>query len=438
MKSALLAVLMILASSLRLCAQSPADRELQNFQLDRLERTLQAMPSGAERDYFAGMIANRRNQISQSVALLTRALPALRKSNSAHAALALQALADDDTKQFQYAAAAKAYEDLLGHFAAQLSPDQVQGTKDDAAVAGVLRAAPPQTIAWHGAVRVRIGRNPLGSWNAVLKVNHVTASWLLDTGANMSAVSRSFARRLGLKPLPGTAQTQAGVTGIENPIQIALVPVLHVGGATLHNLVVLILEDASLRIDLGPRQRFQIQAVLGYPAFQAMGAIAFRNDGWFEAGDAARAEASASGSSGTTMYMKLLMPVIECGVGGEELPFSFDTGASGTNLTERYAKHFRALSASWKKGENKSAGAGGIVTRTIYLQPDLRLAVGNRTATLHNVPIFTQPMGSDLDELYGNLGQDMVSGFSSFVVDFSRMRFTLGAPLPPQPHPRRH
>jgi hypothetical protein len=49
---------------------------------------------------------------------------------------------------------------------------------------------------------------------------------------------------------------------------------------------------------------------------------------------------------------------------------------------------------------------------------------------MKHVPIFTVKMGSDIDELYGNLGQDMVSGFDSFTLDFSKMTFSLGAPLP--------
>jgi hypothetical protein len=79
-------------------------------------------------------------------------------------------------------------------------------------------------------------------------------------------------------------------------------------------------------------------------------------------------------------------------------------------------------------GENKSFGAGGLRQRAVYLQPKLNLAVGDKTATLTNVPIFTTMMGSDIDELYGNLGQDMVAQFESFTMDFSKMIFTLGAP----------
>jgi hypothetical protein len=187
-------------------------------------------------------------------------------------------------------------------------------------------------------------------------------------------------------------------------------------------VVVLILDDANLKIGMG-KETYQINAIVGYPVFQSLGVITFLHSGWFEAGDAARRSAT-----GTRMYMKLLMPVIECAVEGEGLPFSFDTGASGTNLSIRYFDRFRKETGSWNKGENKTGGAGGLRRQTIYLQPKLNLAVGDKTATLTRVPIFTSIMGSDIDELYGNLGQDMVAQFESFTMDFSKMIFTLGAP----------
>lgn len=100
--------------------------------------------------------------------------------------------------------------------------------------------------------------------------------------------------------------------------------------------------------------------------FQALGAITFLREGIFEAGDAARHNAVT-----TRLYMKLLTPVIECGVEGKQLPFTFDTGASGSSLSVEFYKRFRANAGSWKKGENASGGAGGIVRRKIYLQAKL-------------------------------------------------------------------
>ena len=208
------------------------DQELKEFRLDDLEARLPTMEPGPERDYFAGVLANRGGHIPESVQLLNRVLPSIRTSRPDRAAVALQALADDYIKSFQYGDAAQVYDDLLTHFSSHLKPEELKGAKDDARLARILREAPAQTITWDGAVRLKTERNPLNSMNVDLTVNGVQGPWLLDTGANLSVVSKSFAERLGLNFLPGVTQTQAGLTGIENPLRVALLPTLPMGGCS--------------------------------------------------------------------------------------------------------------------------------------------------------------------------------------------------------------
>ena len=238
-------------------------------------------------------------------------------------------------------------------------------------------------------------------------------------------VSRSFANRLGLKLLPGVGQTMAGVTGIENPLQVALLPTLRMGGATLRNVVMMVLDDSNLKVGLG-EQAYQINGIIGYPVFQALGTVTFLHDGEFEAGDKNR-----SMQGGARMYLKLMTPVIECVVQGKNLPFSFDTGASDTNLSVRYYDQFHNKSGGWKKGKIESSGAGGLVKRTVYFQPELNLGIDNRTVTLRRVLIFPSTLRTGIDDLYGNLGQDVAAEFDSFTLDFSAMTFSMGEPLSP-------
>ena len=402
------------------------DQELKEFRLDDLEARLPTMEPGPERDYFAGMLANRGGHIPDSIQLLNRVLPSIRTSRPDRAVVALLTLADDYIKNFQYGDAAQIYDDLLAHFSSQLRPDELKGAKDDAGLARILRETPAQTVTWDGAVRLKTERNPLNSMNVDLTVNGVQGPWLLDTGANLSVVSKSFAERLGLKPLPGVTQTQAGLTGTENPLRVALLPTLPMGGATLHNVVVLVLDDANLNIDLG-KQAYQINGIIGYPVFQALRTITFLHDGEFEAGDEARAAGTRA-----RMYMNQLTPIIECKVEGRDLPFSFDTGAASTDLLVRYYQQFHSASKGWKRSKTMSAGAGGVVKRKIYMQPQVKLGIGDKTVTLEKVPIYTSGTGTDTNEqLYGNLGQDVVADFESFTLDFSTMTFSLGNLLPP-------
>ena len=250
----------------RAVARNRPDDEVREFRLEELEATLRTMPSGPERDYFEGVLANRTGHVDESIRLLSGALPSIRATHRERAAVALETLADDYNKSFRYADAARTYEDLLTHFADQLDSEQMQGTKDDAGISHLLREAAAQSITWQGPTRLKTERDPIGSLVTELTVNGVREKWLLDTGANLSVVSRSFAKRLGLEPLPGFGQTMSGLTGIENPLQVAIVPVLQMGGATLRNVVVLILDDTNLNIK-PPNHSYQINGIIGYPVF---------------------------------------------------------------------------------------------------------------------------------------------------------------------------
>ena len=130
------------------------------------------------------------------------------------------------------------------------------------------------------------------------------------------------------------------------------------------------------------------------------------------------------------MFMKELTPIIQCEVEGKELPFSLDTGASDTDLFVRYLERFRNESKTWKKGKAMSAGAGGVVKLKIYIQPELKLGIGDKVVVLKKVTIHRSSTGTDIAELYGNLGQDVVANFESFTLDFIGMTFRLGEPLP--------
>ena len=165
------------------------------------------------------------------------------------------------------------------------------------------------------------------------------------------------------------------------------------GGARLHNVVVMVLDDTSLQVGLG-KQTYQINGIIGYTVFQALGIVSFLRHGQFE-------ETQPGGVGPERMYMKLLTPVIECTVEGKNLPFSFDTGESGTDLFVRYYNLFRTGSKAWKRGKSKSFGAGGLVKRKIYIQPQVNLGVGDKTVTLKKVPIYISGTGTDTDDCTG-------------------------------------
>ncbi len=301
-------------------SRGPAlDTEIKEFRIDALEARLAKMPPGPERDYAAGILANRAGDVDESIRLLERAIPKIRKTQPRRTAIALECLADDFTKIYRYADAAKAFDDLLAHFARELAPADLQGDRDSAGVVRLLKAAPPQTISLDGPVRLKTQRDPFGDLDTDLTVNGVSEHWLLDTGANMSVVTVSFAKRLGVKALPGYGQTSSGITAIENPLRVAVLPELRFGSAIVHNVVLLILDDKNLDVGIG-KNTYQIEAILGYPVLRALGAVTFSRDGTLAAGPG-----TAPSGVAARMFMDGLSPMIECGVNGENLLFDLDT-----------------------------------------------------------------------------------------------------------------
>ncbi len=406
-------------------AGNQLDSDVKQLNFEDLEKTVLALTPGPERDYFMGIFANRTGHIDQSIQLLESALPQIRATRSDRAAQALESLTDDYVKAYRYSDAIAAYDDLLSHFSAQLAPTELQETRDDYGVAKLLRAAPPQTVTWNGPARLKTERDPLGALNLRLTVNGVTAPWMLDTGANFSVVSASFAKRIGLQPLEGSAQTMSGVTGIENPLHVAILPEMQIGGVTVRNVVFLILDNANLSLPIG-KTSYTIHAIVGYPVIQALGAVTFTRDGELQVG----LSDNQTGPS-SRLFMNKLTPLLECVVQGKTLLFAFDTGANASQFSVRYFQDFAAEISLWKKVMNQSAGAGGVKKTLAYEIPYIVLRIAEQKVDLHRVTILPASVGTDFDQTYGNLGRDVVAAFDSFTLDFVHMTFTLGKPAPP-------
>ena len=405
-----------------------SDSYVKNFQFVELARAVASMKPSAERDYFEGVLANREGRLDESITLLEKVVPQIRASNPMHAAVALHLLADGYVKSFRYNDAIHAYQDLLDNFAGQLDKAERQSTTDDYGAALLLKDIPPQTISFEGPVDLTTHRNSvLGTIDTDLTVDGVTASWVLDTGANFSTVSASFAQRLGVRLAKGTAQTQ-GITGAENKMHVAVLPELKLGGATVRNVVLLVLEDSSLNVPSGEKSRYQIQAILGYPVLRALERVTFTKDGHFLASPGAPGP-----GSGARLYMNLLMPLLQCKVEGRDVVFSFDSGANTSFFSVRYSREFASQLRGVQERPYGMGGAGGFKKMLVPYLPQASLGIGSTTAILTHVPVLPK-LGTDSDKLFGNLGRDLTDPYRSFTMDFVNMRFELGEKIPEKAH----
>ena len=404
--------------------QSKLDTDTAELRYDDLALDLATTPPGPTHDLFAGVLADRTNHLDDAITLLTP-LASDTSLSPTRLALVLGSLADANLKLFRYAQASALYTRLLTEAPSGLSPALLKDDQDDADTIKLLLDAPPQTIDINAPgttlTDIPTHSDHLKSITADLTVHNITAPWILDTGANFSVVSESFARQLGLTLSTGVAHTQ-GATGAENPLRVAILDTLPIGTATLHNVVLLVLPDANLTIQSGWKSHV-IPAILGYPVFQALSVIRFTHDHHFQAGPTLPLTGDSS-----PIYMEKLNILFSARTHNLSRPFLFDSGADATTFFLPYYREFTADFLHEKQGTRNGYGAGGTSTDQVFILDHVDLELANRIIDLQHIAVFKNPQNTLSDEYEGSLGRDFISSLDSLTLDLIHDRVYPGRP----------
>lgn len=388
----------------------------------KLEKALKSARklSPADRALFEGVMANRRNRAAESIRLLQPLIPALSTSSKEQAVIALSTLADDYEKTFQYSAAADTYAKLTQNFEHYMSSEDFGKAKREAERWNLLRGAPAQTSVVQGPFTVETSRNRLGLLETSVTLAGQPTSMILDTGANLSAISRSTALRLGLKLSPGQA-TIEGITGDPVLVHAAVIPELRIGKATFRNVAVIVVPDKDML--LAPLQ-YALPGSLGFPVLSALGRITFLAGGRFGVGLQPAAGQPVSGN----LFLQRLTPIVSAGIEDREELFTIDTGAAGSFLSARYYNDHLHQFDSQLVDELVLTGAGGTRHIPAYYVRQVDVSLGGACVPLDDVPVLIKPRGISDDYFYGNLGQTALRRFPSYTFDFQSMSFTVEGP----------
>lgn len=260
-----------------------------------------------------------------------------------------------------------------------------------------------------GSAKVELTPNRLGSRDASVTVNGVSAPWLVDTGAQITVVSQSLADRIKVRTFEGginVGSTTATVHG-----GLGMIDVLRLGPAAVENVPVLVLPDAQLKIGDLP----QIQAILGLPVM-----VAFRRVEWVNAGHTwlLGDEAQSAPAGSPRLYWH------EEGVG---IPVSTARGMRGAHLdTGANESYLRAPAHALIEPADEAAavthkgrrgGAGGVVDTEEKEYPALNLNVAGAPLAFKNMSINEQD-----HQGAARLGDDVIRQLSMLILDFEHMR----------------
>ncbi len=391
----------------------------------------------AEAEFYRGILANRSNDLKQSIALLEPLLkPVTASGDVAHEKLLREALAEDYLRAGDWTKAAAAYSAIETRLGAKLTADEQDEIELPLKLLPLAKDNPPMTVEPCDPFTMQVSQDPLGLTDIPVFVDADPKSWMLDPTAPFNLIDRSTAREVGLKVSDAYA-TIRSLTGKPIEVHMAVIPRFTIGGRlTLRNMTVFVYDDADYSF---PQARYQVEGVLGYPALAALGSLTVKADATIDVEPSKEPPADGSGDAargGAPFYLDGDEIVVALGgasgaagaasdpAAGDARMFAVDAGGQQTYLTSRFFDEHAAQFNDAKLGQFTIPGQS-FGAQPAYTALTVPLTVGRSTIELHYVPVLIQPLGSAaIDDVYGVLGVDALGQLRSYTFDYRTMRFS--------------
>jgi predicted aspartyl protease len=365
--------------------------------------------------YFDAVLANRTNQVQTSTQLLESLLPALSANKSARTEIALCTLADDYAKSFRYQQATNTYGEAA-RLAEEHEKESFCDAKREASRWQLLSGAAAQTVSGVRSFTVTGKRDALGLVQLPVTARNYTGSWIVDTGASLSVISRSAANRMGLHTST-IADTAEGIALVVS-VHTAVIPEIRIGKAVLRNVAVLVVEDSDLTF---PVIGYHIEGSLGLPVLIALGGVTFYPDAQLRFD---REKDSEKKADSHNLFFEGSALLASADFGQGDQLFGLDTGALLTVLSAQFYRDSKGSLGEGAWAALELAGAGGTLVSPAYIMRNTLVNLGGGCARVQNIPVLSESTGR-AGEFYGNIGQSALKSFSSVTLDFVAMRFSV-------------
>ncbi len=316
---------------------------------------------------------------------------------------------------YEYRKAATIYKDILTHYRNVLDSSDVADYSTAEALFGTFGNTPPQKMQKQKDVLLKSYRNKFNHLMTPVRVAATNEDFIFDTGANLSTISESQARKMKLKIFEQRVDI-GSATSKEVASRLAVADSLYLGDILFENVVFIVMPDNQLTF---PEINYTIKGIIGFPVIHQLGEVHLQKNGtiWVPKTTTKKADPN--------MFFEGLNPVVKVISGSETLLFTFDTGASRSELSFKYFNdHKSAVEEKGKKQTNQRGGVGGKVAVNEFMLTDFPLEIGKRKTRLDTIPVTLEEY--DFNKYFdGNLGQDVFMKFNSLVINFDGMYIDL-------------
>lgn len=303
---------------------------------------------------------------------------------------------------------------VVGKYRKYCDSTLISETKDDNEVREVLADIPRMKITRTTEVQIPIKRDIAGLINLPVALSNDSINFVFDTGANISVMIASVAKKYGVKILPGKVHITA-ITGKRLDANMALADI-KLGSIEIKNSVFIIFPDSVLTFANGA---YIIKGIVGFPIMNALKETILKEDKFLIIPQVPESE------SDKNFALDQSNPVIQVTYKNDTLPFHFDTGADKTELYASFlGKYNDEIVSTCKKKTDMLGGAGGIIKVDTYVLDKAMIIAGDAKAQLNSLGILTKQLRSNQKHLFGNFGQDFMKQFKVMKINFSAMHIS--------------
>ena len=355
--------------------------------------------------FYQGAVAcawNDLHRCEKKVAVVIKSRPQSDEALQAHRLLTYAYL-----RQGRYREALAQADSVL---ALKPGDSDVQG---DRPLLAVLSEFPEQEVTHRPVTTLKMQEAGLP-----ITINGMQATYWFDTGANVSVLSESEAKRYGLRILAAPVKI-GDVTGTALDSRVAVADEVSIGSIRLKHVAFLVLSSQQPPFDQSPPGE---GGLIGLPVLLALQKFSWGADKTFEIGPKSLNKAV----SHADLCFDGQHPVAQVQYEGRRLAFILDTGATNTDLYPPFAEMFPELMRTATKTDSyKMEGAGGAKTLNAAVLPSLPLSIGGFPVVLKPAGILREFTVENSKFFHGNLGIDLLQQAHKTTFDFRAMTLTL-------------
>jgi hypothetical protein len=363
-----------------------------------------AVAKGRTPAFYQGVVACALNDLrgcEKKLQAVVKSQPGSDEAVEAHRTLASAYLTHGDYKRTLAQVDA-----LLG-----IRPDDSDASGDRTLLAELARFPDQKITLRHSTVELQDGGLPFS-------IHGVQATYWFDTGAELSVMSESEAKRFGLRVRNVEAKV-GDVNGTKADTRVAIADELSIGSVRLKHVAFLVLPDNQPPFN---EQSPGSRGLIGIPVLQALERFAWSADKKFEI----EPDAENRSVSHSDLCFDGNHPVAQVRYDDHDLVFTLDTGATNTDLYPPFAAAFPELIRSAVKTDSyKMEGVGGAKYMEAANLKSLKFSIGGFPVTLNSTGVLLKPTTDSSKFFAGNLGIDLLQQAHKTTFDFKAMTLTL-------------